>query len=69
MHYKRMGYYDIWVSVQFTHFLIAATFAKLQAGISYGTVLGQTVAAMFPDRMDKVVLDGNLNVHDYYAGR
>ena len=24
---------------------------------------------MFPDRMDKVVLDGVLNLHEYYAGR
>ncbi|KAL8734982.1 MAG: hypothetical protein Q9166_001107 [cf. Caloplaca sp. 2 TL-2023] len=37
-------------------------------GFSYGTALGATVAAMFPDRMDKVVLDGCLNPHDYYAG-
>ncbi|CAL8580361.1 hypothetical protein XPA_006090 [Xanthoria parietina] len=37
-------------------------------GFSYGTVLGATVAAMFPDRMDKVVLDGCVNPHDYYAG-
>lgn len=38
-------------------------------GFSYGSALGQTVAALFPDRMDKVVLDGVLNPHDYYAGR
>ena len=38
-------------------------------GFSYGTALGATVAALFPDRMDKVVLDGVLNPHDYYAGR
>ncbi|KAL8940270.1 MAG: hypothetical protein Q9211_002369 [Gyalolechia sp. 1 TL-2023] len=37
-------------------------------GLSYGTVLGATVAAMFPDRMDKLVLDGCLNPRDYYAG-
>ena len=37
-------------------------------GFSYGTVLGDTVAAMFPDRMGKVVLDGNVNPHDYYSG-
>lgn len=37
-------------------------------GLSYGTVLGATVAAMFPDRMDKIVLDGCVNPHDYYAG-
>ncbi|KAL8801968.1 MAG: hypothetical protein Q9200_006754 [Gallowayella weberi] len=37
-------------------------------GFSYGTALGATVAAMFPDRMGRVVLDGCLNPHDYYAG-
>ena len=37
-------------------------------GFSYGTVLGATVAAMFPDRMDKVVLDGVVNPHSYYSG-
>ncbi|KAF3022560.1 hypothetical protein E8E14_013001 [Neopestalotiopsis sp. 37M] len=35
-------------------------------GISYGTVLGATVAAMFPDRMDKLLLDGVVNCHNYY---
>ncbi|KAH8807550.1 TAP-like protein-domain-containing protein [Xylogone sp. PMI_703] len=35
-------------------------------GFSYGTTLGATVAAMFPDRMDKVILDGVLNSHEYY---
>ncbi|KAL8813754.1 MAG: hypothetical protein Q9200_000007 [Gallowayella weberi] len=38
-------------------------------GISYGTLLGSTVAAMFPDRMGKLVLDAVINPHDYYAGR
>ena len=37
-------------------------------GFSYGTVLGATVAAMFPDKMDKVILDGNVNLHEYYGG-
>ena len=37
-------------------------------GLSYGTALGATVAAMFPDKMGKVVLDGCLYPHDYYAG-
>ncbi|CAI6339917.1 unnamed protein product [Periconia digitata] len=37
-------------------------------GISYGTVLGATVAAMFPDRMDKLVLDAVVNAHEYYNG-
>ncbi|KAF4806895.1 putative hydrolase [Colletotrichum siamense] len=35
-------------------------------GHSYGTILGQTTAAMFPDRIDRMVLDGNLNGHEYY---
>ncbi|KXJ88472.1 TAP-like protein-domain-containing protein [Microdochium bolleyi] len=35
-------------------------------GISGGTALGATVAAMFPERMDKVILDGVMNVHQYY---
>ncbi|KAL8843503.1 MAG: hypothetical protein Q9170_000007 [Blastenia crenularia] len=37
-------------------------------GFSYGTVLGATVAAMFPERMGRIVLDGCANPHDYYAG-
>lgn len=35
-------------------------------GISGGTTMGAKVAAMFPDRMDKVVFDGVMNVHEYY---
>lgn len=38
-------------------------------GVSYGTVLGATVAAMFPDKMDKIILDGVVNVPDYYENR
>ncbi|EFQ33110.1 proteinase [Colletotrichum graminicola M1.001] len=34
----------------------------------YGTLLGQTAAAMFPGRIDRMVLDGNLNPHEYYRG-
>ncbi|GKU21146.1 unnamed protein product [Fusarium langsethiae] len=36
-------------------------------GISYGTVLGQVVASMFPERVGRIVLDGNLNADDYAA--
>ncbi|KAM0415917.1 hypothetical protein ACHAPT_013128 [Fusarium lateritium] len=35
-------------------------------GLSTGAVLGATTAAMFPDRVDKVLLDGVRNVHEYY---
>ena len=37
-------------------------------GISYGTLLGATVISMFPDRVDKVILDGVVNAHEYYHG-
>ncbi|KAI6782649.1 NEDD8-like protein (RubA) [Emericellopsis cladophorae] len=38
-------------------------------GTSYGTLLGSTAAAMFPDRIDKMVLDGVVNPMEYYANR
>ena len=37
-------------------------------GFSYGTVLGATTAAMFPDRIDRMVLDGVVNSHQWYGG-
>lgn len=37
-------------------------------GVSYGTLIGDTVAAMFPDRMGRVILDGNVDPIDYYHG-
>ncbi|CAO2658414.1 Nn.00g061370.m01.CDS01 [Neocucurbitaria sp. VM-36] len=37
-------------------------------GQSYGTMLGATLAAMFPDRIDKLVIDGVANLHDYTDG-
>ncbi|KAF4600398.1 hypothetical protein EYR38_005023 [Pleurotus pulmonarius] len=39
-------------------------------GFSYGTVLGATFAALFPDRIERLVLDGTLRVVDaenYFA--
>ncbi|KAB8262181.1 TAP-like protein-domain-containing protein [Aspergillus pseudonomiae] len=38
-------------------------------GLSYGTVLGATIASMFPDRIGRVVLDGVANPHEYQLNR
>ncbi len=35
-------------------------------GMSYSTALGATIAAMFPDRIRTMILDANLNPHEYY---
>ncbi|PSK60451.1 hypothetical protein B9Z65_601 [Elsinoe australis] len=37
-------------------------------GTSYGTQLGSTFAAMFPDRVGRVLLDAVVNPKDYVAG-
>lgn len=37
-------------------------------GISYGTVIGQTLAGMFPDRIDRMVLDGTVMIDEYVMG-
>ncbi|OJJ29769.1 hypothetical protein ASPWEDRAFT_177510 [Aspergillus wentii DTO 134E9] len=37
-------------------------------GRSYGTLLGTTFATMFPDRIDRMLLDGVVNVERYYHG-
>lgn len=37
-------------------------------GTSYGTLLGATFAAMFPERVERVLLDGVVNPHEYVAG-
>lgn len=37
-------------------------------GFSYGTVLGGTFAAMFPDRVGRLVSDGNVDYREWYLG-
>ncbi|MBE3046761.1 alpha/beta fold hydrolase [Candidatus Bathyarchaeota archaeon] len=37
-------------------------------GISYGSALGANAAAMFPERMDRVILDGVVNSRQYNHG-
>jgi len=36
-------------------------------GFSYGTYLGNTFASLFPDRVGRMVLDGNVDPQDYTA--
>lgn len=38
------------------------------SGVSYGTVLGSTFASLFPTRLGKFVLDGVVDVPEYYTG-
>ncbi|KAL2428107.1 hypothetical protein ABEF91_007129 [Exophiala dermatitidis] len=42
---------------------------KLQYwGFSYGTLLGATFAAMYPEKVSRMVLDGVVDAEDYYNG-
>ncbi|PPQ65526.1 hypothetical protein CVT26_000483 [Gymnopilus dilepis] len=36
-------------------------------GISYGTVLGATFASIFPDKVERLIIDGVFDVEGYYA--
>lgn len=36
-------------------------------GISYGTVLGATFASLFPDKVERMILDGVVDADNYYA--
>lgn len=37
-------------------------------GISYGTVIGQTLVAMYPDRVNRILLDANVYSVAHYQG-
>ncbi|EKM58437.1 uncharacterized protein PHACADRAFT_252751 [Phanerochaete carnosa HHB-10118-sp] len=44
-------------------------FDKIQYwGFSYGTVLGATFAAMFPDHVGRLIIDGVVDSENYYSG-
>ena len=38
-------------------------------GFSYGTILGQTYATLFPDRVGRLVIDGVANNFDWFSSR
>lgn len=38
-------------------------------GQSYGTLIGVTFASMFPDKVERFIIDGNASPDDYMAGR
>lgn len=38
-------------------------------GVSAGTTLGNHLVSMFPERVDKVILDGVVNPHEYVANK
>ncbi|OAL45664.1 alpha/beta-hydrolase [Pyrenochaeta sp. DS3sAY3a] len=37
-------------------------------GVSYGTVIGHTLAALYPERVGRIVVDGNVDSEGYYNG-
>ncbi|EAT86810.1 hypothetical protein HBH56_152190 [Parastagonospora nodorum] len=37
-------------------------------GLSYGTVIGHTLANLYPSRVGRIILDGNVHSEDYYKG-
>jgi pimeloyl-ACP methyl ester carboxylesterase len=37
-------------------------------GVSYGTALGGTFASLYPDRVGRMILDGVIDLEDWYAG-
>ncbi|KAJ7598026.1 hypothetical protein C8J56DRAFT_1159731 [Mycena floridula] len=43
---------------------------KLQYwGVSYGTVIGATFATLFPDKVERLIIDGVFDMEAYFSGR
>ena len=38
-------------------------------GLSYGTALGMTFAQLYPERVERMILDGVVDVKDYFAAK
>ena len=38
----------------------------IYSGVSYGATLGATISSMFPDRIDRLLIDGIQNAKQYY---
>lgn len=45
--------------------LCGLTIRQLSQGFSYGSYLGNTFAAMFPDRINRLIVDGVVDAYDY----
>jgi pimeloyl-ACP methyl ester carboxylesterase len=37
-------------------------------GVSYGTVIGHTLASLYPDRIGRIIVDANVDSDNYYNG-
>ena len=54
---------------QFYVLAVQFEFVLIYIGASYGTVLGDTLAKLFPDEIARMTMDGNINPNDYYLNQ
>jgi pimeloyl-ACP methyl ester carboxylesterase len=62
----RMVGLDIGVSYPFQDVPSYSPVLTRTLGFSYGTTLGATLAAMFPEKIERLIIDGVQNPHEYY---